>query len=154
MRLGSLSLHLGLVGLCAIAAGAASVRQRTNFREIIDSLNITREPDQFAHLGNDGILRVFSRRGAEVVGYARLTGRQLEDLIIEYRDIVTEEEYERLRAVWARADSSKVNETQIWDPSPELLPRVFTEENQQGLSLDNSSAAVVLNGRGGPRIVV
>ncbi|OJD15351.1 hypothetical protein AJ78_04396 [Emergomyces pasteurianus Ep9510] len=133
MRWVSFSLYyFGLVSLCAVETIAASVRPRTNFNELVDNLNLPRDLNQFTHIGSDGILRVFST-SAKVLGFVRLTNQQLGDFIDERRDILGMKEAERMRGIWGNADSSKVDESQIWHPSPELLPKVFSENDLLGV---------------------
>ncbi|OJD14647.1 hypothetical protein AJ78_05023 [Emergomyces pasteurianus Ep9510] len=129
MRCASLLLHLGLIGLCAIR-GTVALLQTTDFHALVDSLNLPNDPDQINHISADGILRVFAVDGT-VLGYVRLTAEQLQHWIDSHASVLTEEELRLLQEAWANADTSKVSEEQIWNPSADLLPQVLVNPQQE-----------------------
>ncbi|PGH36556.1 hypothetical protein GX50_00593 [[Emmonsia] crescens] len=121
MRFASLSLHLGLVGLCA----AAGVQVMNDVNALAESMPT--DPNGFQHIGDDGVMRSFNEAG-QVMGYARVNRDGLLGFIADRKSILTPEEKAHLTELWSAVDSSQVNTEQIWQPSKELLPAVLKQQ--------------------------
>ncbi|QSS50634.1 hypothetical protein I7I53_11393 [Histoplasma capsulatum var. duboisii H88] len=74
--------------------------------------NLRTDPNGLFHIGNDGILRSYDKDN-NVIDYARLDSAELKSLAKRYS-----KDEENLIALWENADSSMIDEAQIWSPEP------------------------------------
>ncbi|EDN04341.1 hypothetical protein I7I51_02582 [Histoplasma capsulatum] len=74
--------------------------------------NLRTDPNGLFHIGNDGILRSYDKDN-KVIDYARLDSAELKSLAKRYS-----KDEENLIALWENADSSMIDEAEIWSPEP------------------------------------
>ncbi|OAX85406.1 hypothetical protein ACJ72_00217 [Emergomyces africanus] len=127
--------------LLGIAAGAAVTTSSQVDRIGVDNvlLNLKSHRTGFTHVGNDGVVRSYNGKG-EVIDAARLTPQQL---VAVAQEAPSADEKKHLLDVWANVDSSKVNETQMWNPPQHVLPSRFSNPKEK-VDVDVDDEALAL----------
>ncbi|OJD19858.1 hypothetical protein AJ78_00218 [Emergomyces pasteurianus Ep9510] len=91
-------------------------------------LNLVTVSNGFVHVADDKIVRSYDEDGT-VLDYVRLSDDQLEEVLRQYPDSFREHLY----AIWDGINSLEVDEEQIWNPPPHLLPPDLTGDPDSGI---------------------
>ncbi|KAE8150834.1 hypothetical protein BDV25DRAFT_139429 [Aspergillus avenaceus] len=125
-----------LIAAAALCA-ATLTNEQTPWKEVLHSFK-NANPTDFFHLGDDGVLRHFTRTGI-VLDYAQLSPQQISQSLADSSSRYTAEENEHLARVFQNIDGRNVKGSALLNPPAHIYPTPFLSNRETSDALEDGS---------------